>query len=418
MFARKFGDGDVDLRVLQEQVDAGSPSWNIYEALGRIYKRGGDYVAAQQTWLSYPDFNTGDGRVSVGDSQNADFAASQFFWIGQHELALPLLYIAAESGTGSSGSMASAQRLALIAGDLELARGWAAERVRRYQSKHGARDLMELLHVTGESTRAWTLFEQMHVSWREPEIWSSALVGHRLESASTGSIAEWIAESTFLDDSDSGARRSGGAMDLAPRYLLLAGQMDRTPSPDFPALVSDAYSRPGSQRRPQNDPKFVAGNPDLEKAKAAYADTGFEHVYPRLAAAMSAFLNGDYERAHNAFLNAASYRDLGEYTSYYAISAAELGREEHVAAALGVRFSEYQERLRNERVGGEGLGEFFDDYLAFAVLAAFDGQHDEALRYLKLALNDRPFLGRRTIYPMYQLVDVADRLFEETGAQE
>lgn len=417
MFERKFGDGDVELRILQEQVDAGSVSWNIYEALGRIHKRRGNYAAAQRTWLSYPGFNTNDGRVSVGDSQNADFAASQFFWIGQHELALPLLRIAAESGTGSSGSMASAQRLALIAGDLELARDWAAERVRRYQSKYGARDLMELLHATGESSYAWKLFEQMHVSWREPEIWSSALVGHRLESASIESIAEWISVSTFSNDSDPAARGSGGAMDLAPRYLLLAGQLDRTPGLEFPSLVSGAYSRPGSQRRPRDLPELVAGNSDAEKAIAAFEDAEIVHVYPRLATGMSAFLRGDYEGAYNTFLYAASFRDLNEYISYYAFSAAELGRQSHLQAILDARLSQYRERLRNERVGGEGLGEFFDDYLAFAVLAAYNKQHDDAIRYLRLALDDRPFLGRRTVYPMYQLVDLADRLFEKTGVQ-
>jgi|GEM_PF-3497532 len=438
--ARRSGDGDAELRLLQAQVESGSRDWTIYEVLGRIYKLRGDHEAAQDVWLSYPGFTSDDGRVSVGDSHNADFVASQFYWIGQHELAIPLLKIAAGSGTGSAGSMNSAERLALIAGDLDAAISWSGERVRRYQNTYGARDLIQLLHVMGDSDLAWRLFAQFRVSQRNPEIWSGALVGHRIESASTESIAEWISELAAPRESLERARASQVTVDLGPRYLFLAGTMDRVPETDFPTLVADAHARPkGSYqnvKRPTNtdgdasaaDYSRVSGKgmsfhhdpllPNPANDQIVENGTEVEYRYEMLAQAMSAFLNGDHKDSYREFNRTAYLYYLDEFLSYFVFSAAELGRSKHLSDVIEARRINYQLRRKDTRLGAGELGEFFDEYLALAVLAAFGGQHEEAVRYLNLALNDRPFLKGRSIYPMYQIVDLADRLFEKTGTPQ
>ncbi len=437
--SRESEDDNSEIRTLESLIAGGKQDWPLYQALGLAYKRRGDYEKAQDVWLSFSGFYDEDRDNAVQDSNNADFVGSQFYWIGQHEMALPLMQIAANSRTGAGSSMASATRIALIEGKLEVAVEHSIARVRRYGNKYAVRDLQQLFHILGESDMAWSLFDQVQANRQDAQTWTGALIGHRMQSASTANILQWINASETRRSASmliEGMRHTN--FPLARRYLLIAGTMDRAPGSELAAAVEEIpahrkhtyYYSEESARDPGNprawsevsgagglyapDPMVSVGPVDK------YAERHKQPVdgrYAMLAAAMSAFLSDDHESSFELFNELAYFYKLDEYLPYYAFSAAVVDNAGHIEAALQAREPMLEEIRRSERPGTSILGFRFDEDLTYAVLAAFEGRHESAFAYLNAALNNRPFMKERTIFPMYEIVDLADRLYRQTGEE-
>ncbi len=438
--ARESGDNDVEIRELLSRIEAGSTDLSLYYALGRIYKRRGEYKKAQEAWLSYPAFRANNAAVTLAEETHADNAAAMLFWIGQYELASPLLGLAANSQSGSESSMTSSVRVALINGDLESAAMWSANRVRRYESKYGLRDFLQLLHILGQSELAWNTFDQFQAVTQDSQMWSGALVGHRMESATTDDIFEWLRSSQARLEAEVRSKRGRETVSLAPRYLLMAGTMDRVPDVDFAAMVSSIHSRgrpvylhKTTSSTPRSGPNEPVGFTVVRDGQWEFGHDPLvpfpqvlhrvenrkevDHRFTMLAEAMSAFLRNDYATAYESFNETAYYYYLDEYLPYYAFSAAAVGREKHIQTFLAGRETHFGELLRTEAFRTSNLGYRFDEDLSYAALAALSGDHESAMQSLRQALNNRPYLEDRSIYPMYQVVDMADRLFERTGEE-
>ncbi len=436
--ARESDDADAEIVQLRARIAKGDADWGLYYALGRALKRNGDYKAAQEAWLSYPPFLDSRQRVSLGDDNNASNAGSLLYWIGQHELAIPLLEISAASTTGSGGSYSSRHRLSLIKGDLEGAEQWTSARVRRYRGKYGIRDLQQILHIRSRSDLAWAVFDQAIATTKDSQMWSGALVGHRMVAASIDDIKAWIVAAdarklAWLKDPESGAK-----IDLGQRYLFMAGTMDRAPGADLAEEI--ASLRIG--RQPQLHPfrsqvgvengeavietTMVVFGHNPNNPRDALVPTPSKDLldeqgkkigtrYEMLASGMTPFLNQNYNDAFTQLNETAYYYNLDEYLPYYAFSAAIIGRSGHIKDALKAREPVLEEIRRSEKMGSSKLGYRFDEDLTYGVLAAFEGNHVEAVQYLNKALNNRPYIQDRSIYPLYQVVDLADRLYERTG---
>lgn len=437
--ARDEDNGDAEIQAIQSKIAAGSTDQSLYFALGKIFKRRGEYERAQQAWLSYPGYQPADRRLELSEVTTADNAAAMLFWIGQYELAMPLLELAASSPSGSASSMTSAVRIALINGDYESAVTWSAHRVRRYNSKYALRDFLQLLHILGQSETAWSTFEQFSAVQENSQMWSGALVGHRQQSASIDEILAWIQNSAALRTASTRATNRQEPVSLAARYLLQVGTMDRVPDANLAQKVADANARPKpvfmhTNRPPDvnddsRDPipfAFVKdGNvkikhddslPMPRNTQRAAHEQEIDHRYTMLARAMTAFLNDDFAEAYKLFNETAYFYYLDEYLPYYAFSASKLEQAEHISSVLAAREPGFAEIRRKEALGESNLGYRFNEDLTYAVIAGLSGDHEVAISRLQLALNNRPYLEDRSVYPMYQVVDLADRLFEETGA--
>jgi len=432
--ARLSGSTDNEIEHLQAVVQSGSDDWSVYYVLGRALKRRGDYELAQNLFLSYPGFNELTENTALANSSNAYLAGSMFYWIGQYELAMPLLELSASSGTGSGSDYASAVRIALIAGDLESAKDWSAAEARRYNDKYAIRDLMQILHVTGESEIAWGLFDQVQSVRQDAQMWSGALVGHRMAGATINDIIDWLntkesrRNAVMEDNANSGAQVS-----LAQRYLLMSSTMDRKSKPElvdamknFRSLAPNEYRLttakgiPGAKpignvyqgrKRLLNDPLVHVRTKDLP------ADDGeqIDHRIEMIAKAMVAFQSDSHEEAFNQFDQTARFYRLDEYLPYFAVSASITGKNEQLRVALKVRERELNGRWLREEALSSDLGFRFDEDLTYAVISAFDNDHDEALSRLQDAINNRPYIEERTVYPYYQVVEIASLLYEHTG---
>lgn len=434
--ARSSDDRDAELRLLEEQVNSGSTDWSMYYTLGRIYKRRGDYEEARDVWLRYPDFDTGDEPIDISAANYAGVAGAMLFWIGQHELATPLLEISASSRSGNAESMSATARLALIEGDLATAAEWSAARVRRYQSSYGLRDLLQILHITDQGETAWQIFDQVQANLQNTQMWSGALVGHRREGATISDISAWLAAAQDRYTAVA-AGEDRQSIDLAQRYLLLAGTMDRRPGPELIESIAAAPTR----RRPRyfhrsHDMETENGPVYGEYATVTYATGEYTHDrhlpnppserhlahasetdtrYEMLSEAMTEFLNDDHESAYRLFNNTAYFYQLDEFLPYHAFSASVLGKADHILSALEKREWKLEKARKEEDFDSSNLGYRFDEDLTYGVIAALSGNHTEAITRLNAALNNRPYLNGRVVFPMYQLVDIADRLYEKTG---
>ncbi len=418
---RLSGNQDAEIQHLRNQIENGQEDWSIYYSIGRALRRRGRYQEAQKILLDYPGFSNESIVSPMRRASYANLAGSWFFWIGQHELALPLLQIGASANTGSAANFSSGVRVAFIKGDLDAAEQWTAARAQRYQSKPAIRDLMQLLHIRDRSDLAWSVFAQAQQTLQSPQLLSGALVGHRKAGATTAKILAWIKASDSMLKAEFKGSNPYRVINFAPRYLLLQGIMDRAPGLELANAIAEVQHKkaPVYQRdryvsfdrmafRHDNSIPTPSSGPEVKPFDQ------IETRYEMLAEAMSAFLRGDFDESFDSFNETAHYYYLDEYLPYYAFSAAATRQHSHLNKAIKMREPELEKIRRSETSTESHQGYRFDEDLTYAVLAAFDGEHQDALEYLSKALNDRPFLDERTIQPYYQVVDLADRLYEHT----
>ena len=431
--ARLAPDIESEVQQLRTIIDSGATQWAIYYELGRTLKRNGDYSAAQEVFLSYPKFREFNSNNALGNSNNAYDAGSMLYWIGQYELAIPLFELSANSGTNSAGDYASAARIALIERDFESAAQFSAQRVRQYGSNYAIRDLQQILHLLGASDSAWSIFDQAQSGNQDAQMWSGALVGHRRSAASIDDVAAWLSES---DARKTAHMRdpvgSDGRISLAQRYIFMHGTMDRIADQKLlDTMAKFRYRTPQTYKlstlRSQPNAKPIGS---VRQGRASYRKDDLIHApasgYPAedgeiiplrfemLAEAMMAFHEADHQAAFEAFDRTARFYLLDEYLPYYAFSAALTNNAEHLPAALARRERGFQSRKFREKTTESDLGYRFDEDLTTAVLAGLDGKHVRATEFLNRALNNRPYIEERTVYPYYQVVEMAILLYRQT----
>lgn len=339
----------------------------LHTELGKLLFENGEAQKAADVFLSYPGLKK---RGQVNPVELANYAAgagSLYWWIGDFKRAIPLYRTAAELRTGADSSILSLTRLQLIDGDLTGALRGSFERARRYNSPYGYRDYFGLLHAMGESQQAWDGFKVL-VGGDAPQVWESALVGHRREGATEAQISAWVAQEPMRS-----------RYFHASAYMLRAGVTDRMPTAQLPALVA------------------AAGPPGSAQAKVKSP-----HVY--MAEAYLALRGGQFATARAALQEAAAHHDpknpaFGHLLPYYAFAASRSKDTAAVETLLESFAPEYRR---------------FDYHLAKAVLAALAAKHNEAIGHANTALYRRLFTDHRPIYPEYQFAEICEWLFEAT----
>jgi len=404
------GDRKAAEKYYTEGIRLQPQAKDLYTGLGHLLFENGAQEQAARVFTSYPGLkNRNINPVAL--SNYAYEAGSLYYWSGDFKHALPLYRIAAELNTGSAASIASATRLAMLNGDYATAIRGSLARAQRYNTPHAYRDYLGLLHAMGFSKEAWDGFSTMIRDVDAPQVWETALVGHRLEGKSEADIAAWVAQEPM--------RSAGRDIAFGPMYLLRAGVTDRIPSSDLPARIA-ALERPVWQIEDQlrrvvrangdGSLQHVLGPPstNLGKLPSRLFDqskkTKVKSDLVYYAEAYASIRRGKFDEARSALQEASSLYDLrAEFLGYlipaYAYAAA---RSKNVSAL-------------EELLSGFALGDQrFDYYLAEAIVAALAGKQDESVQYLNLALVRRPFTEYRPIYTDYQYAEVCEWLYEAT----
>jgi thioredoxin-like negative regulator of GroEL len=408
----RAGDVQSAQRHFRAGIQAQPGYWQSYVDLGKVFLEEGNVAEAARLFMGYPGFKKGSTEHPVSLSNNAYNAGSLFYWTGHFAQAVPLYRIAAELRTGSDASLASEIRLRLMERDIAGAAADSLQRAQRYNSSFAYRDYLGLLHATGQSKGAWDAFNVLVAQLKEPQIWETVLVGHRIEGLTESQIAAWAGQERM--------RNLGQAVSYAAMYFLRAGVTDRMPSSEFVASL-DAMDRPvwklgGGVNlnyvvRPalEGEPQFVLGPsvPGTILASGIFATTQKTRVKSELvyfAEGYRAIRGGDFRSARAALEESATLYDLsmdsaGYILPYYAYALAKSGDAAAVRQLL--------DRIPRER-------QRFDYYLARAVVAGLAGDVENSLKSLRLAIHRRPFTESRPFYTEYQFAELCEWLYEST----
>ncbi|MEO7386191.1 MAG: hypothetical protein ABIX37_04580 [Gammaproteobacteria bacterium] len=409
---RAGGTEDAGDGVLRQAIEAHTSEWDPYFVIGRQAVQAGDYAKAAETFLRYPGFLPGANLNGLAITNRAYDAGSLLYWAGQYEAALPLYRIAANIDNGSDASLASAARLALLDRNLELSAQISLERAQRYQDEYAYRDYMTLLYAKGELAAADALFDSLVRVARAPQIWDAALVGHRMHGSSLDNEFHWAADALRV-------KVAGEGVSLAPRFLFLSGMVDRGPAPDLAGLIANVERSIPAQSRDTVQPRTPQAGTIAAKQGAA-ADlirSSDPLLYSRhawAAKALTALKGKKYQDAVDAF-EAVDMPRLGEFLPDYAWAAGLAGKPGRVSEYLKAVEKDMANTDRSSDSAPLGLR--FDEFLARANLECAIGGHDSALRYLALAMNDRPHTETRSVPTEYRVADAAFRMYEQSGDQ-
>jgi hypothetical protein len=287
------------------------------------------------------------------------------------------------------------------------------QRARRYPSGYNYRDYLGMLHGLGRSEDAWSAFNLLAPQLTTPQIWESALAGHRIAGATEEQVYEWSKRDAM--------RKAGDTISYASLHLARAGVTDRMPSEQLSQRVAEvarpAWTIPERRItvRPTADGsrEYVVGPhtadgrymmpgdfTKLEKVRAKSELVYFVEAY-------RAIRSGDFNAARNAFPEAIQFYDIsfGPFAyllTYYAYGAA---RSNYAGGFVG-----YLNRIPVDRQG-------FDYFLAKAIGDAFAGKHDAAETHLRAALHRRPYTDERAIQVEYQYAEICEWLYEATKEQ-
>ncbi|MDR2506415.1 MAG: hypothetical protein LBD67_00230 [Candidatus Accumulibacter sp.] len=377
------GKTEAAIAALQTTVLQKTTNSNVYYRLARLLFAEERYAEAAKAFLSYPVLAQ---TPSVASDNEAFEMGSWFYWIGETELAKPFYKIAAVSNTGSSASMSSAGRLALLDEDYAGALRHFYRNVQRYSSSYRFRDYFALLHIAGESETAWDGFHAVALRSRKPHIWESALVGHRRQRASDRQIVDWL--------NGSALNTPGSVYDESSksRYLSMAGATDRIPGQPLIDTARELGNKPGT--------------PASDLLPVSY-----------WLEAYRALKRGEYQESYALFqqIDAGYLWNANRHTlPYYAIAAMKSG---HVSEFDKELTSRYERSMKvHSQNDEEGIKRIrFDYLLSKSVLAAMDSKPDEAEKLFLRAFHQITHTEYRHLSSKYQMTDIAHLLFELTG---
>lgn len=401
-----------DASALRAQIEGDPGNWDLYSQLADVLMRDANYKEALAVAKSYPGFKEGSGVNSVGLSNHAVQVASALYWHGEMDAAKPLYQLAAGYQNGSDSSLLSEERIKIIDGDYLGAAEVARMRVSRYQSPYAYRDYIEFLFAHGYARDAWASFMRVADRFEIPEFWFAAMVGHRVDGASSGEVAEWLSR-----DEVSSVRIKSDIPAL--RFGLMFFLVDRAPFADLPGVLSKVEGVPLThiaaerwnlmRQAPDGSHSTLIARGGLRPYQydGKEGDPVPSH-YVLFAPAYVALRQGDYEGAANGFARMADfYRiegdsrfpDMDVALPYFAFAAAKSGDKFHLKSFM-------------DQFPDKGKG--FEYGLAQAFFSGLSGRSDEALHYLKMAFAAKPLNTGMNGITDYQYAEACIWLFEET----
>jgi tetratricopeptide (TPR) repeat protein len=399
-------DPQAIVTKLRGAIKAEPERWESYWALGTLLvESAGDYTEANRVFLSYPGFNDPSLNDPVALSNYAYDAGSMFFHVGEFQLAKPFYTVAAELDTGSGASMVSKVRLELIANDYPRAISDLFATGSRYSDAYAYSDYLSFLHAFGQHDAAWRAFAQLDASFNLPEVWVSALVGHRMAGTEGREIGEWLHRPEIRD-----ARFR--AQQFAPYFAVLWYATDRDPPPELGKLVEELQGPPVGHIDVDGvtllvphpiDPEglmSVSGSPFRAARRSKLPpDTPIKSDLAYFADAYAALRAGNYAAAVGRFDAMADHYPIEGYPlGYFAYAAAKSGDKEQL--------EKYLDTLKADPG--------FDYWLARAYFAGIGKDAQGARDALQRAVRKRPSTDYRPIMSEYQYAEACEWLYQET----
>lgn len=391
---------------LRAAIKSDPEPWENYWALGTaLVESSGQYREASKVFLSFPGFRDLRSQDPVALSNWAADAGGVFYRAGLFDLAKPFYSISVQLNTGSEAQMQSKTRLELLQVDYPHAASDSLERGNRYGDAYAYRDYLSFLHAFGLHDPAWRAFEQLDSSFDLPQIWASALVGHRIQADPEDAVRTWLRRPEIRD-------AHFRTQQFAPYFAILWSATDRDVPADLGKFVEELAGPPKAHidvdgvtlltPHPLDPNGFMivrasplrAGKqPRLPESTPIESDLAF------FADAYAALGSGRYAAAVDRFIAMADHYPIEGYPlAYFAYASAKSGDPQHLEG--------YLDTLKDHPT--------FDYWLARAYFAA--ARHDvaDAWTALQMASRDRPGTDYRPIFTEYEYAQACEWLYQDT----
>jgi hypothetical protein len=420
-FAHKNRQGESPeeaLVRLRAAVDQGARDFFTYLQLGDAEIRiRGDYKAASQAFLRYPGFHDSNSANVVGESNYAEMFGSRLYALGRPELAKPFYQTSANLHTGSESSLLSELRLRIMDQDYARALMAAQKSALSYSDAFTYRDYLSWLHVLGRGAEAWQGFTQVATAFDDPQVWISALVGHRHDAMTDVALQKWLLQ-PYIRDAHFDGRR------FAPYFAVIWYTTDRT-SPkdvgdfldrlDWPngtRISEDGFhvERPSLEnpdvRRIQNWSGLQVGNP----AKLV-PGSPFRSEYSLFIEGYASLRAGQFRAALDAFLAMASH---------YPVEPSGNGWPTYALPYIAYAAAQSGDPTGVERFVNNVNAPAFDTWLAKAFFAGMHKDPEGAEAALNSAFRAKQFaqLGINSTRPIlvdYQYAEACEWLYQFIG---
>jgi hypothetical protein len=370
------GVGSDPLPAYRELLDLDPDSWEARSRLARAYMEAGQPALAQKTYLAFPGFANQQGQNIVALSNYAFDAGYYLYRRGEIEHARPLFRQSTDLATWSAREIRSREILALLEDDLSRALRNAQYQVERYSDgQAGMRELL-YLHLLGNREQAEALFFEYANRFGSEQVWTAALIAHRMRGLEGPALEAWLAQAAARD-----TRRDYLTGALRERHAFMLAYTDRPASDE--ALAHVRRVAQANNRSP-----FY---PQLAEGYAAFRKGAF--------AAAAQKLRGPHNDLYNISINRRE--SLSEWLPHLVLAYARSGQPAEASKLLA-------EHLAN-------IGTDADYLVARALMEGSVGQHASAAGSLRLAFHRLPRLGTRALPPGYTLLEACELLFTQTG---
>lgn len=400
--------------MMRKQVQAQPEVWEHRDQLGHTLALRGDYAGAAKVMGEYPGFAQTDPPNGVYLSNIAADTAYMFCGFGAETEARRFLSIATRYEVGSESELSAAVVLSVLNGDLPRALEQTEAWVKRYPDDGAYYYYLSLLHLLGQSDRAWQVFNTLLSRPAGPGMWSAAEVGLRMAGTTPEQLYGWVSQPRIAQ-----AQTPGFAWPA--RFLLMWASTDRTMSPELAKYVASLGKEPRGVTEdsgrtalyPMGDEGLrglvFRSNFGLDRRAPLAPQTAVDSDALLFAQALIPFQAGDLRTAVTKFDQLAA-----RYTMEIAVAGGDMLYALPYFAYASAKTGDPL-KLR-PFLNGLTKARYFEMPLAQAYFAALtDHDMPAALRDLEQAFFWIPNDLARTPSGDYQYVDAAERLYRETG---
>lgn len=402
--------------VLKRYVDARLSDFGPYEDYLDLLVSQGRHAEGYKMILRHPLLDSAAHGNGVAASNHAGAAAYYFWHTGKFEFAIPLLERSAGYESGSALSLTSEAMLALYARDFDRAARIQMQIARRYSDLNALAKYFDLIFALGRTEEAWRIYQEVYRDGNGGRVLNAIARHARQIGWSDPQTIDWLA-------TPKNAVLADGTYFYAPRAALSAAIIDRNSATDLPGILRrfDAPSpyvvdtakgkilrrqdpkRPASARPAVCGPSRYGNGPAGGMAKIDKVDSSL--VY--FAAGYQALQRRKFDEAFRQLDSAARLFEFYDaeceavsyMAPYLALAAAHTGNTATLRDYL--RAVKYRDRNLNYN-------------LSLAVLAAFEGRHVDAEKYLDAALNRWTSNNYQTLPAEYVYADVLERMLDHT----
>jgi hypothetical protein len=387
----KEKNGDIlgAQKIYEETIDSAQTSWAPYRDLGWLYIKQGNFKKASATFNNYPLFRlTTDGH---GDDEDVDTVAlannahnvGRLLWSrGALEESVSLLKRSTDYQTGAGSGMRSATILALIGKNYYAALQSSLATAKRYNLTSDYIEYIRLLHMMGYHKEAWAVWNTLPLNEGKENIWSVVILGHQMEGKLEHNQLEWFVQNA----------KETTSLYSKQQYVFLSHTVDRSPNETVSELVEriGQSADHGTKTRANNTP---APNKKEKTFLAWFADGYFQLQKKNFKEAYAIF--------KNRFTNDNYILTSGHILPYFVWSSIKSGGISEIEPYIQKYADHY--------------GEDFDYHIIKAFMYAGQKKDAEAINHLRAAQYVLPEkLEERAVYPLYQLLEACEWLYEET----